>query len=471
MFCTDVTELLFKTALKEMLKHVIPDAQYNSCARDPPPRCCPGTRTHILKNVGARIQDKDTRVIWLFGPAGSGKTAVMQTLAESHSPRVTCATLFLSRGLRDDPNKIFTSLAYDFAVANPAYRHFVEEEIGLNPKFLSLSVAEQFRRLFIQPFRDHTIMGTQRWVIFLDGLDECRGHTSQCKIIDLIRDSILLHSEPIPLLWIVSSRPETHLRSSFAAVKKVVPGFWEIEVPINTQEASKDVEQYLRTELSNIPNIYPYSMPSSPWPPEKEVQELVDTCSGYFLFASLAMEYISSVNAVSRLNAFSPGYILDQESLTPSSFSGSQQEKRLRLVYTQVMSNIPEDVLPCTKAILGYYVLQEVFPLCPAYSSIGLEHLDLLTVCNILGIEKHHAYAALLPLSSLVILPPPEEAGNYGIQFFHCSFLDFLHTSFLDLGGLLHRIWRCYLRILRQFKENKGESTYLCCPLILTILV
>ncbi|KAF9443844.1 hypothetical protein P691DRAFT_796977 [Macrolepiota fuliginosa MF-IS2] len=283
---------MISEVLRDMLRHTLPGARYNSLARDTPPRCLPGTRVHILEDIDARIRDKDTRIIWLQGPAGSGKSAIMQTLAEVQSSCTVLTTLFLSRDHeRNDPKKILISLAYSFAILDPTYRQLVEERIALDPDFLSLCMDEQFKCLFVEPFAHRIVWDARRWVIILDGLDECRDEEDQCRIVDLIRNSIHLHPQS-PLLWIISSRPDTHMMASFSRVKDCVTGFWEQEIPIGSLDASEDVNRYLHAELAKIRELHCKWITAPPsWPSDEEFLRLSQLSSGFFGFASSAMKH------------------------------------------------------------------------------------------------------------------------------------------------------------------------------------
>ncbi|KAF9440025.1 hypothetical protein P691DRAFT_740246 [Macrolepiota fuliginosa MF-IS2] len=434
------------TILRDMLRHALPGARYNSLARDPPPRCLPGTRVHILEDIDTRIRDKDARIIWLRGPAGSGKSAIMQTLAEVQSSRTVLATLFLSRDHEcNDPKKILISLAYSFAILNPTYCQLIEERINLDPDFLSLCMDEQFKCLFVEPFMHHIVQDAQRWVIVLDGLGECRGEADQCRIVDLIRNSIHLHPQS-PLLWIISSRPDTHMMASFSRVKDCVAGFWEQEIPIDSLDASEDVNRFLHTEFAKIRELHCDSMPAPPsiWPSDEEFLQLSQLSSGFFGFAFSAMKHVASANPISRLQ-----HIL----------SSSCPLDPLDLMYTQIMSKIPSDVLSNAKEILGFYALHRTSS--PVYHSSPNDNrgVGFLTLCNILQMQKHSAYAALRQLSSVLIIPSPMTAKGLGIKFVHPSFLQFLEDPArsgsynVGLDKQLTRLWNCYLRILRQYKK------------------
>ena len=59
-------------------------ATHDSPARDPRPKCHPGTRKTILKIINDWIDKDDISVpiMWLHGSAGSGKSAIAQTIAK-----------------------------------------------------------------------------------------------------------------------------------------------------------------------------------------------------------------------------------------------------------------------------------------------------------------------------------------------------------------------------------------------------
>ncbi|KAF9443450.1 hypothetical protein P691DRAFT_412820 [Macrolepiota fuliginosa MF-IS2] len=202
--------------LEKMLPHVIPGAEFNSAARDPPLKCHPDTHTQIRADLQNRINGT-ARLIWMHGPVGAGKSAIMQTIAETVP---TCATLFFSCSSdppRNDSKKVLTTLAYSLAVENEDYYKYIEVRLSKDPAFLEKSLADQFLRLFITPFIDNLVKpGCQRWVVLLDGLDECKNdHNDQCRIVELIGDSILRHAGATPFVWVIASRPEAHLMASW----------------------------------------------------------------------------------------------------------------------------------------------------------------------------------------------------------------------------------------------------------------
>src|ERR1700759_2106681 len=91
------------------------NALHDSSAQDPDRQCHPGTREAILQQIRDWIKDHDptTRILWLYGPAGVGKSAIAQTIARSHGPEKIVATFFFFRSdsSRNDGNRLFTTLA------------------------------------------------------------------------------------------------------------------------------------------------------------------------------------------------------------------------------------------------------------------------------------------------------------------------------------------------------------------------
>ncbi len=443
-----------------MVKHTIPGAQYDSSARDPPPQCHPGTRIKILRDIQTRVHDLNlaARLVWVCGPAGVGKSAIMQTLAEAEASRgAAFTTLFFSRpNERDDPKKVFTTLAYGLAVHSSEYQRYIGERLIRDPMFLEKTLDEQFQQLFVTPFltpfaEDCRNFGSQRWVVFMDGLDECRGEAEQRRIVDLIRNSLLHRAASTPFTWIIASRPEAHLKIQFAKVRADVGSFWKLEVPIDSNDSQRDVERYLHVQLSKMRSSRPDSIPPL-WPSETDFSKISKASSGLFVFASTLIAYLLGGDPVSRFK-----HVI---SLINAANTMVEPKRNpflmLDLLYTQIMSGIPEEILSTTKLLLGFYLLR-VFP---GNGNGKDKDWDFLTASNILGLGQYEAYAALDKLHSVIGCPPPQKAEERPIRFLHASFSDFLLDSsrsedyFIELAAEATRVWHCCTEILRQYETH-----------------
>jgi hypothetical protein len=264
-------DLLKRHSAKELLsKFIIPGAAHDSSVRDPPPQCHPGTRIKINERILSWFYDEKKRelVLWLYGPAGVGKSAVVQTIAEALAlAKCLGASVFFSRpNGRNISQSVFITIAYQLAVHIGAYCAFISEKLASDPELVNKGMKEQFKTFIIEPFVERKIDADGKtWGILLDGLDELDEHHWQREIVRLVTAFALEHPD-IPLVWIISSRPEPHIFNTFKA-KQTIPSYWEVYVPVDSPEACRDVERYLRNSFETIRQDSPRIVPRD-WPAE-----------------------------------------------------------------------------------------------------------------------------------------------------------------------------------------------------------
>ncbi len=147
--------------MKALSECAIDGAEYDSSVRDPPPHCHPDTRLHLRGKILVWFHDEEREkaLLWLNGPAGVGKSAVVQTLAESLAEADSLgATLFFSRlSDRKDPQRVFATFAFQLATRIPAYQTYITKRIVLDPSLLRKSMKEQFRIFIAEPFGTKTL--------------------------------------------------------------------------------------------------------------------------------------------------------------------------------------------------------------------------------------------------------------------------------------------------------------------------
>jgi hypothetical protein len=212
----------------ELLKEGIASgAFHNSSERYDPPKCHPHTRLAVLEAIMDWIEDgqKTSFLMWLYGPAGAGKSAIAQTIAEMcHKLGILAASFFWSRSVagRNDETRLIASLAYQLIIAIPEMRTHVETAIENDPILLSRSLEAQMESLVIEPL-EKTFPGSQEQtvdlggpkLVVLDGLDECGGPSVQEYILKVISTAILRF--PLRIHILIASRPEQEIRDSFNA--------------------------------------------------------------------------------------------------------------------------------------------------------------------------------------------------------------------------------------------------------------
>ena len=93
--------------------------------RYPSPNCHPDTRKAVRQIILDWIKNDSwaSSFFWLYGPAGAGKTAILQAIAEllcspSESYQNLGGTFFFSRGKqgRDQGHFLFSTIAYQLAL-------------------------------------------------------------------------------------------------------------------------------------------------------------------------------------------------------------------------------------------------------------------------------------------------------------------------------------------------------------------
>lgn len=450
--------------MDRLAERTISGAEFDSSVRDPPPRCHPGTRIEIITTVQAwlLLLEPERRLLWLYGPAGVGKSAIIQSLAELEADaQRLAATLFFSRPFRrGDPSRVWTTISFQLAVKEPLYLAYVQEQLHSNPKLFEKGMREQFRKLVAEPFGQRRLVNPRQPLsIFLDGLDECDGEKAQVEIIQLVSEFVREYPDA-PLLWVIASRPEQHLKIAFEQ-KHVQQELWTIYIPVDSDEACKDVELYLRAEFEDIRRRHPYVIPVGPsqWPQERDIVILVHAASGLFAFASAIARFVDDPlvgDPVSQLEDIVS--IARKTSL----FVKSYQDPLLVLhvLYTQIIELIPKNTYHAvTRRILGLTMLK--------ISSGGWNSgsTSFWHLCNLLGIKQNVAYGSLHKLHSVLRIPSPEDADTTPIIPFHASFFDYLCNEdasgqfWINVDETSSVLWRCHFRVLQQAHASSRSSS------------
>jgi len=213
------------TGLQWLSQNIAVDAFHDSAARFPPPRCHPDTREAILSRIMDWICDdrhRDRRpMMWLYGPAGAGKSAIAQTIAERcQDEKRLAASFFFSRGAarrRTEKNFVIT-IAYQLALSIPEAKPYIERAVDDDPSIISKAIEVQIRLLVVEPI--HRVLQIHHsshchWpeLIVVDGLDECEDANAQCRILFIIRS--VLDRDSLPFRILIACRPEPDIRDFF----------------------------------------------------------------------------------------------------------------------------------------------------------------------------------------------------------------------------------------------------------------
>ncbi|KAF9443178.1 hypothetical protein P691DRAFT_738210 [Macrolepiota fuliginosa MF-IS2] len=233
---------------------------------------------------------------------------------------------------------------------------------------------------------------------------------------------IKLHSNiSLPIIWMICSRPEAHLKRTFAQTDYAIQ-CWREFLPIDSAESRSDTEIFIRGRFKEIHKRYKEYVEEDTngrWPPEAAIEQIGEKIAGFFVFADTLLKHIEDSEMrepdqrLAEILAF----------FKHSRLIGSRNPMYdLALFYTRILSAIPDDHWYITRQILVASTLHT------DNVSFGNTRSGLAVqpMCNLLGITRAKFYAVMRRLHSVIRIPDPSEAANTHLQFFHATFLDYL---------------------------------------------
>ncbi|KDR74704.1 hypothetical protein GALMADRAFT_141052 [Galerina marginata CBS 339.88] len=275
-----------KDPFERLLEATSPAAFHDSDDVYDCPKCHPNTRVDVLNKImdwihNAAPKTRDALIMWLYGPAGSGKSAIARSIAD------LCA---------EEGILIATTIAYQISLCFPDIRDRISGAIGHDPFIFSRSLNSQISSLITGPLQGRIGAGyfntpNSPRIIIIDGLDECEDRDSQVKILDAISQAIRHYH--LPFIFLVASRPEPDIRTAFCF------GYLSQISSRNPLDddylPSEDVRLFLHDKFAEIKNSHPFcaQIPSN-WPSEDALRTLVDKSSGQFIYASTVVKFIKS---------------------------------------------------------------------------------------------------------------------------------------------------------------------------------
>jgi len=394
-------------------------ATYNSLERQllDAPKCHPNTRVAVISRLTSWIKgeiatDLDTFILWLYGAAGAGKSAIAQTLAEiCETDGLLLATFFFWKSApeRSNIDRFIATIAYQIARAIPALRQFIETAVDADPMIFKQSIHVQLAKLIIEPIRHLHSTGfnfkDSPFVIIIDGLDECQGKDTQPGLVKSLVAAF--HHTPFRIRILIASRPEVYLQSTFN-LSSLQPHLSRLALS-NEYSAEDDIRRFLEDSFDKIKHEHPlasYIPPS--WPSFDVLRELTQQSSGQFIFASTTVKYVGGDPhelPTRRLDVI--------RHLQPPRGDKDLPYAELNSLYNHVLSNVRD--IERVKHVLGVLII--INPLPGSFYSARMAH----TMDDLFFWPPGETKACLSPLQSIIGC---DEMGR--IFIFHTSLSDFL---------------------------------------------
>ncbi|KAF5314351.1 hypothetical protein D9619_011960 [Psilocybe cf. subviscida] len=326
---------------------------YDAAAREDVPKCQEHTRVAIIGGIHkwAHSQEPDAPpLMWMYGPAGSGKTTIMQTVAETFDKEGSLAMSFffsrLSAKRPKEKENFVITMAHQLALFIPALQQPLAGALS-DSSILTKSLTKQLDSLIVGPLKtlDAAQVGS-RCIFLVDGLDECDGDTAQRDVLDLLER--LLDQAHHHVRVLVASRSLSHIQSFFSQ-RRI--GERTQSTPLdNDYQSDKDIRQYFISKFGKISQEHPArsGLPSE-WPSDSDVKVLEKRASGQFIYASVVMKFIGD-------HSRHPDESL-QMIINLKSSSDARPYEELDAVYAQVLSTIEPHNLEFVQTLIGCLLL------------------------------------------------------------------------------------------------------------------
>ncbi|RXW12676.1 hypothetical protein EST38_g13178 [Candolleomyces aberdarensis] len=406
---------------KRLLEHAAPNALHDSSARYDAPKCDEDTRVEVIRELTEFIEDRDNpqRLLCMTGAAGSGKSALQQTIAEHcGSSGILLSAYFFSAAdpTRNTVATIVPTIAFQVGSSHPTLKQSIGTAVAENPFIFQKSLKTQMDTLILRPLRHlrvcDQLLGNSTifpYAILIDGLDECQGEARQAELLTAIR--LCLLATDLPFRIFLASRPEMAIRTALE------PGGHLHAVtnhlPLSDKYyAAKDMCRYLRKRFAALsPRVG-----NPQWFAENDINTLVEAGSGQFVYVATVFNYISEPR----------GSPADRLRIVLTWTSHKRQVARpfeaLDRLYTNILLAAKEAYESIdTHREHNFLLHLRIYQLNSSYADDAINYYRPHILNSLLDLESNAAEILISDLRSLATL-----GDDYRLRWYHKSFLDFL---------------------------------------------
>ena len=383
--------------------HRTPDAGYRCGNRQ---GCLRGTRNDVLRGIQSWLTgEQERRIFWLNGLAGTGKSTIAQTFAETtFADGDLGSSFFCSRDFEDRSNlqAIFPTLAHQLAYRYPLFRKALLQVLRVRPDVGWESLCSQMESLIVGPFKATGIPT----LIIIDALDECKDEEPASAILSVLSRYV----NKIPnVKFFITGRPEPRIRTGFR-LESLVPITEVLKLhEVKPETVDGDIELFLRTRLTDLVKNRSDCDLAEEWPSSSDIEILCKKAAGFFIYASTAIKFIASENDP-------PSERLALVTSLPQS-TAEEGKSGVDQLYVRVLEQAFHGVYADNvqffsrfRAVVGTVLL--------VFNPLSIKGLS-----ELLGHHPSHIRTTFRPLHSLLLVPDSMEGP---ILAFHKSFHDFL---------------------------------------------
>jgi hypothetical protein len=360
--------------------------------------------------------DVPKKILWLSGPAGSGKTAIAGTIAdECEKEGLLAATFFFSAFSASIDRRLSKNAVSTLLYSLLQHKSIVglKEEvlaaIDGDPVIFERHLDQQLEKLILRPLRKVVgLSDCRHWpkVIIVDGLDECEGCSesdvgdpesrtkAQKEILSVL--SRACADLAFPFRVIVASRPEPVIQHFFSASPDLA-----LNVFLDDKyDPDADIRLFLEAMLSDIRRRFSLS---STWVSKAVIDLLVKESSGQFIYAATVIRFLDNPRLGPPQEQLSR--VLEWQRL-----DNSAPFAPLDALYNRILHTSPKPLL----AVKWLLFVKE-------HNMFADEPLYIKELLESYPGETEYVLRSLTSLVGLV-----DESGGPRFDFYHKSLLDFL---------------------------------------------
>ena len=391
----EVSEHL-QALIKRFSLPIAEGAPYDSYENQHGEKCLPGTRHDLLHQIIGWVETSDKCIFWLNGMAGTGKSTISRTVAESLKDKgLLGASFFFKKGEADRGNarRFISTIARQLMASHPHLASGMLGAIRNDADLSTKALHQQFDKLLLQPLSEGEQYETTS-VVVIDALDECEDGDIEV-LLGLLPQ--LQKSKSIRLRIFLTSRPELSIRDSFEQngdhpdiVLQEVPGI------------EHDIRFFLRHRLSDIKKKR--KVPGD-WPGCETTEALVKMAVPLFIFAATICRFVEEKFEV-------PEHQLKIVLENPAMTSSSQMER----IYLPILKHSVE----------SSPVLKHEFRNIVGAIILLADPLSINSLSRLIGMEERRLAALLDAFHSVLKVP-----GDYytPVRILHLSFREFLVST------------------------------------------
>lgn len=404
--------------------------------------CHPATRQDVIghiENWGKMQMGMTAPMFWLSGPAGAGKSAIMQSVAnrcEGHGAPYAIFCFLRGDPARNNTSPLVATLLWQITTSYPSLKGPVSRLLLTDPSILDSPLENQLTQLIVAPLRDLQQQRSSVYqppMLLIDGIDECAPDSQYGpqQILDAFDKALVGHPHLFRLL--VASREELRIQ---AALSEISSQCLHLQLDNSTDNGIRD---FVRDKFQEIQTVHhlAHMLPAN-WPSDQDVDYIVEKASGQFLYASCVMRFL--------LNS-SESPALSLERVRGSTVGlGVQHLPFLALdaMCFYILSQVDDQ--EALKDILHAHFLLKKLQALNVLSPEGFS-TRRIRLMEVLGMYNPK-YTEVMILSCLANLTSILQyvPNDHSLQFYHASFPDFLHDQarsreyFVDLAAFSYKI-------------------------------